>query len=232
MRYFGGKSRIAKQIAGFINKELKAGQPYVEPFCGACWVVSNIATDRIRIANDYHKDLILMWQELQNGWVPPNEVSEELYSASKKAEPSALRGIIGFGCSNSGKWFGGYARDKTNRNYAQNAKNSVIKKIGKMGDVVFHNSSYEDLNYPPNSLIYCDPPYANTTGYSTGAFDHIAFWEWVRQMTNVGHNVLVSEYTAPEDFDAVLTINVKTDMKAADQSKIDRVERLFKFRGV
>ena len=230
MRYFGGKSRIAKQISTYINNQLRPGQPYVEPFCGACWVVAAIDSNRLRLANDFHNDLIIMWKELQKGWIPPDVVSEELYNSLKKAEPSALRGIVGFGCSNSGKWFGGYARDKTGRNYAMNAKNSVLKKIAKMKDVVFSQGSYEDVQCPPNSLIYCDPPYAHTTGYTTGAFDHTKFWEWIRQKSREEHTVLVSEYVAPLDFEAVLTIPVKTDMKASNLTKIDRVEKLFKLR--
>lgn len=230
MRYFGGKSRIAKQIAAYINEQLSPTQSYIEPFCGACWIVSNISSHRIRIANDFHTDLIIMWSELQKGWVPPDVVTEELYNTLKKTEPSALRGIVGFGCSNSGKWFGGYARDKTGRNYAINAKNSVTKKIASMKDVIFSNGSYENVACPPKSLIYCDPPYAHTTGYTTGMFDHVKFWEWVREKSSEGHTVLVSEYVAPEDFESVLTIEVKTDMKAADSSKIPRTEKLFKLK--
>lgn len=231
MRYFGGKSRTAKQISAYLNSQLQPDQTYVEPFCGACWVVSNI-TANTRMASDYHPDLIMMWQELQDNWIPPDIVSEELYATLKKAESSALRGFVGFGCSNSGKFFGGYARDKTNRNYAMNAKNSLLKKIEMMRDVKFANSSYLSITYPANSLIYCDPPYYQTTGYSTGAFDHNEFWEWVRDRSREGHSVFVSEYVAPEDFECVLAIQVKTDMKAADKSKIDRIEKLFKFSGV
>lgn len=229
MRYFGGKSRIAKQISAYINELLKPNQTYIEPFCGACWIVSNICPNRLRIAGDYHQDLMMMWQELQKGWIPPDTVAEELYNTLKKADPGSLRGFVGFGCSNSGKWFGGYARDKTGRNYAMNAKNSVMKKIAKMKTASFVQSSYENIACPSNSLIYCDPPYINTTGYTTGGFDHIKFWEWVRQKSKDGHTVLVSEYVAPDDFEAALTIQVKTDMKAANHSKIDRVEKLFKY---
>ena len=30
-------------------------------------------------------------------------------------------------------------------------------------------------------LIYCDPPYQHTTGYSTGGFDHDKFWDTMRK---------------------------------------------------
>lgn len=229
MRYFGGKFKIAKQIAGFINEQIKPGQPYVEPFCGACWVVSKISPDRIRMANDFHTDLIMMWKEIQAGWVPPAEVSNEQYDKLKTAPSSALRGIVGFGCSHSGKWFGGYARGNTSQRYAENARNSNLKKMKTMTDVVFSQGSYEAVDYPPDSLIYCDPPYASTTGYSTGDFDHIKFWEWIREMTRKGHNVLVSEYVAPPDFETVLEIPTKTHMKDIDGTRIPRIEKLFRY---
>jgi DNA adenine methylase len=230
MRYLGGKSRIAKQLCSYINDQLKPDQPYVEPFCGACWIISNISNNRIRIANDVHKDLMLLWQDLQKGWIPPEIIDEELYNSLKTAESSALRGFVGFGASFGAKWFGGYARDRSSdRNYSREAKYSLLKKLKKMSDVLFINNSYENIQYPAQSLIYCDPPYENTTKYSTHDFDYIQFWEWVRVMTKMGHVVLVSEYSAPQDFTCVLEIKTKTDMGGIDKKKIDRIERLFAF---
>jgi hypothetical protein len=37
----------------------------------------------------------MMFQALQQDWLPPEYVSEEL----KTAQPSALRGYVGFACS-------------------------------------------------------------------------------------------------------------------------------------
>ena len=34
MRYLGGKSKIRKQIATFLESVRKDNQPYYEPFCG------------------------------------------------------------------------------------------------------------------------------------------------------------------------------------------------------
>lgn len=87
-----------------------------------------------RIANDIHPELIIMWRALQKGWIPPSLVSEEDYVKAKAGEGFPfLRGFIGFGCSFGGKWFGGYARDSQERNYALQSKNSVLKQIASMG---------------------------------------------------------------------------------------------------
>ena len=72
-----------------------------------------------------------MWKALQNGWIPPNDISEEEYKyiRENKNENMALTSFVGFGCSFAGKWFGGYARSNDKRNYAKMAKNSLNKKI-------------------------------------------------------------------------------------------------------
>ena len=179
-----------------------------------------------RVAGDLHSDLILLWNALQNGWEPPSEVSEELYNSLKKAESSALRGFVGFGCSNSGKWFGGYARDKTTRNYAKNAFNGLMKKLTNLKDVSFYHGKYDSLK-PEGAIIYCDPPYSKTTGFSVGSFNSDEFWDWVR-IASLQNEVYVSEYSAPADFEVVWEKAVKTDMKDAAKNHIPRIEKLFK----
>lgn len=58
------------------------------------------------------------------------------------------------------------------------------------------NISYSYYEYRDGDVVYCDPPYKNTTGYGI-QFDTDAFWEWVRTRN---YPVYVSEYQAPEDF--------------------------------
>ena len=55
-----------------------------------------------------------------------------------------------------------------------------------------------------NALIYCDPPYSNTTRYNKVLpFDTNAFWIKVREWSIAGHTVVVSERTAPNDFRSI-----------------------------
>lgn len=224
MRYFGGKSRLGKQIATHINLLCGVIENYYEPFCGMCSVFENINAKN-KYGFDLHKDLILLLNAVNDGWIPPTSISEDEYNILKKAEPSALRGFVGFGCSNSGKFFGGYARDKTDRNYAQNAYNSIMKKVKKFENVTFKNQPYDSLN-TKNSVIYCDPPYNNTTGFTVGKFDSNEFWQWVRD-TSKENIVIVSEYNAPEDFNVIWEKSVKTDMNNNKNGKINRVEKLY-----
>ena len=228
MRYFGGKSRICKDIATILNENRGEGQIFLSPFVGGGWVEQYIKGPKVLV--DKHKYLISMYLELQKGWMPPTTIAKEeyLYIKDNPDKMPHLTGFVGFGCSHSGKWFGGYAKDGTGRNYCLNAHNSLIRKIenGLLDGSKFICSDYRDLN-PRDYLIYCDPPYKGTTQYDrevVGYFDHNEFWKIMREWSQ--HNkVFISEYNAPEDFKLVWEKNTKLDMKSNRNQ--DRVERLF-----
>jgi len=222
MRYFGGKVRLACELAHVINEYDVAS--YHEPFCGM-FSVGALVDIPIRSGADTHEDLILLLNAVRDGWVGPEKITEEDYALLKDDDPSPLRAFAGFGCSNSGKFFGGYARESTGRNFAANARSSLLKQAPKIHDVDFRLESY--LDYDRNAdLIYCDPPYDQTTGFTTGKFDTKAFWEWVREQSRRSI-VLVSEYTAPDWATEIWRKEVRTDMNAKAGGKIPRIEKLF-----
>ncbi len=154
-------------------------------------------------ASDVLPDLALLYQALQRGWQPPSVVSEAEYAALRHAPPSAERAFAGFGCSFGGKWFGGYARSNVARNYASNARNGLLKQAAAFGNVEFRTASYDSLPVMPGAVYYCDPPYASTTGYACGGFDHAKFWAVMRVHREAGAQVYVSEYAAPADWTCV-----------------------------
>jgi DNA adenine methylase len=233
MRYLGGKSRIGKQIAAFINPLLVDGAPYYEPFCGACWVTQHIVAPGGRFCSDAHGPLIALWQSLQRGWVPPDTVSEAEYRAAKAGEASPeLRAFIGFGCSFGGKWFGGIARDTRGGGsapHARAAKNSLLKKIQTLRDVVFSHTDYLNTSPSKDSVVYCDPPYKGTTHYSgLPEWDSTTFWNTIRHWSSYA-TVLVSEYVAPADFECVAEYITKTELRTK-KGRVSRYERLFRYR--
>lgn len=227
MRYFGGKSRIAKDIVEVLESYRKEGQAYLEPFVGGGWILSLMTGKRYGV--DKHPYLIAMYNALKDGWEPPESITKEDYENAKNGQaPDYLMGFIGFGCSFAGKWFGGFA-NSPDRNYCKNARNSVMKKMKSMKDVDFLNRDYRELK-PNNLLIYCDPPYQGTTQYGlVGNFDSEEFWQTMREWSK-NNMVLISEYNAPEDFEVVWQQEVITDMNNKDNQKDKRVEKLFKFR--
>jgi len=200
MQYFGGKAKIAKELSGVLNSYLIGNdKPFIDAFCGSCNVISKIDSNRIRIANDKHKELIAMWQWVKEMGVDrlPTDVSKELYYYIKTSttSPDWLKGFVGFGCSFAGKWWGGYGECKRGYNYAKGSANSLARKVVGLDNVNFVCGDYFDIPIPDTpSIIYCDIPYKNTTGYSSGTFNHEQFYTWAYSMKALGHTVLVSEY--------------------------------------
>jgi len=84
------------------------------------------------------------------------------------------------------------------------------------------------LKIPKNSIIYCDPPYENTTKYKD-SFDHAEFWRWCRDKAADGHKVFISEYTAPKDFKCVWSKSAKSSLSANGEcgGSKSSIEKLF-----
>lgn len=229
MQYFGGKQRISKQIVEVLNEYRKGNQPLVEPFVGGCNIISKMSGERY--CYDINEYLIEMYKAVQNGWTPPAIITEEEYDyiRNNKDKDKPLTGFVGIGCSYSGKWFGGYARNKTGRNYCLNAHNSILKQLNEIRDIKFDCKDYKELEFD-GCLIYCDPPYKDTTKYPIiGEFNTEDFWNVMRNWSK-NNTVIISEYEAPYDFECIKEIHTKTDIRNSDGKRENRVERLFRFK--
>lgn len=229
MRYMGGKAKIAKALGEYLRARLE-GRYFVEPFCGALNVTAQMTG--ARLANDMNPYLFTLYSSLQAGWVPPDYLSEEEYASLKNTKDSSnpLTAFAGFGCSFAGRWFGAYARDSKRSNYCLSAKNSLLKKFDRCSDVTFSCVSYKQLSPTDQCLVYCDPPYADTTGYdAVGGFDNTAFWQWVRELASKGVTVLVSEYKAPADFTSVWSTQHTVTAGSARQGGTKLTEHLFEY---
>lgn len=234
MKYMGSKARFAKEILGIVLKDRLPGQNYVEPFAGGMNMVCHATGNRV--ANDVHPYLIPMWEALVGGWIPEKVAKETYYAIRKNPEiyPMHLVGWVGFNCSYSGKWWGGFAGETktklgTVRDYQAEAIKNVLAQVPSIKGVKFTNKSYLELVIPDNSIVYCDPPYAGTTEYAH-AFDHTGFWSWVRNLKQQGHTAFVSEYSAPADFTCVWEKEAKSSLSAngtCGGNKVS-VERLFR----
>jgi DNA adenine methylase len=228
MQYFGGKAKIAKPLAAFLNTQLSDGQPFVDLFCGSCNVISKIDDKRKRVANDLHYELVAMHKAVQGGADLPDTISEDEYVLIRHDGVPWLRGFVGFGLSYSGKYWRGYARGGEDRNYCTNAKNTLLKKHSTMSDVAFSQGTYNDCTLPESSLVYCDIPYKGTTKYSTGAFNHEEFYDWAVKTQEDGHTVLVSEYehNVPEGWEVVWRHESKKDIRNKEGVQEKTVEVL------
>ncbi len=192
----GGKTRIAKQIAAVIDEHRQPGQLVWDEFCGGLSVSVALSKKGPVLASDACVPLIALYKAVQEGWDPPTEVSRETYMAAKLLPDSdPMKAFCGFGCSFAGKWFGGYAkctRPDRIKGYAAGTRKSLLstKFVGSIKQIDF----LEFIPEPTNCIIYCDPPYAGTTGYdSSDKFDYCKFVRRVEQWSEFT-DVFVSEY--------------------------------------
>lgn len=83
--------------------------------------------------------------------------------------------------------------------------------------------SYNEVQIKPNSVVYCDIPYRNCTGYLKD-FDHSAFYDWAESQKEL---VVISEYDMPENrFARVAKIEKRQTMNGLGSGrKVE--ERLF-----
>lgn len=233
MKYMGSKNRIAKYLLPIILKDRKPDQWYVEPFVGGANMIDKV--DGNRIGADSNHYLIAFLKSLQNGFQPPKNIDLQLYNHirdNKDMYKDCVVGCVGFCFTYAAKWFGGFignsndvacvGRDRLGESYR-----SVEKARKQVVGINLVHSSYEDLEIPENSIIYCDPPYANTTKYKDD-FDHGQFWQWCRDMANSGHKVFVSEYNAPNDFECLWQKEINSSLTKDTGSK-KGIEKLFTY---
>ena len=202
MRYLGGKARFGEEIARIVRSKCSQNQTIWEPFCGACWVTQYFTPAFQVKCSDIYEPLIALHCAVQeSNWEPPDFVSEKEYNLTRErwlnGECSPFIGFVGFACSWGGKWFAGYSRGD-DRNFCFEAKESLLEKHQYLKHVIFSHENYRN-RHPHGYVIYCDPPYRGTTGYSSEIFDTRMFWQVVRKWSKE-NTVIVSEYAAPLDF--------------------------------
>lgn len=200
-------------------------------FCGTCSVESKLSLFKPLVCNDIHPYLIAMLKGVQNGYDLPTDITEERWKYIREHldEDPVLSGFVGFGCSFGGKWWGGYARNNEKRNYAAEAKRSLLKDMATLGDATFTCMDYRDVPLPDGCVVYADPPYANTTKYCGRVFDHDAFWDYMRTVSK-SHVVFISEESAPKDFVAIWEKQVRRTLNVEVTQRQNATEKLFVHR--
>jgi site-specific DNA-adenine methylase len=76
--------------------------------------------------------------------------------------------------------------------------------------------SYNEIEIPEDAIIYCDPPYKGTAEYKEGSFNHVEFWDWVREKSKT-NKIYISEYSAPKDFISILEFAQKSTLGGGGQ---------------
>jgi DNA adenine methylase len=232
MKYMGSKKRIVKCILPIMLAERKPDQWWVEPFVGGGNVISEVEGKRLGV--DFNGYLIKALISIRDclDELPKNnkEFTEEDYKKLKLSDSYRHKGYAGFAYSFGAKWFGGWRRDKEGkRDYISEAYKNAVEQSPKLKGVVLVNSDYRNLQIPRNSLIYCDPPYEETTKYRV-KFNHTIFWQWCRDKAKEGHTVFVSEYNAPDDFECLWQKEIVSSLTLNTGAKTS-IEKLFRYKG-
>ena len=85
--------------------------------------------------------------------------------------------------------------------------------------------SYQDFKLPEpiKCVIYCDIPYKGTKEYYNDGkkieFDYNKFYDWVREKSNQGYSIFISEYECPDDFKEVLSIDFNCSFSSSGVKK-------------
>lgn len=254
MIYLGSKNRYAKEIIPIINKFIKDNniKEFYDIFTGGANIADKIICEKI-VANDLNPCIISLHKQAQKDFskIPTSYTKEEYLSAYSNFKllrehlfenktldefqeivnmPLYIIGAYENYTTYSHKGFcGSYLKPidpKSGRkphtearlNHYKQSLEENYKKIN------FISKNYIDLEIPKNAVIYCDPPYKNTTGYDTKEFNHEEYYNWLRKKSKT-NPIFISEQDMPKDFTLIWEQTVKRE--AALNTKKKAVEKLY-----
>jgi DNA adenine methylase len=205
MAYLGGKAKGCEHILFFLNHPSVSNMKYVEPFVGYGHILRRVTNKSKYIASDVNELLITLLKSVQKSNRYP-VITKEQYYKLKTAKNSVRKAFAAFCYSYNGKEFGGYVGDTEKINGRNYPKERCNYYDSLRNNKIFLNTELKCMGYqqhkPTKCLIYCDPPYIQTTTYGTINFDTNKFWNTMRQWSK-NNIVLISEYKAPSDFKCI-----------------------------
>ena len=108
-----------------------------------------------------------------------------------------------------------------------------LENLHRLESLTISKADYKDIFVSePTTVIYCDPPYINTSGYEDAiresGFNHAEFYDWCEAQKGL---VVLSEYTVPADRFTCVWSKEKIVLSAGAKYQITKVERLFVVKG-
>ena len=189
-----------------------------------------------RFSDNINPYLIGMWKGLLEGMTYPETITKETYNEAKTAYntkdytifSAAELGWIGFMASYNGLFFHSYTgvSKSDGKDYVKASIDNIKQQIAPMKGCELRCCSYDALEIPPDSIIYCDPPYQGTEGYGVD-FDYPKFYGWCHSMKQAGHKIFVSEYSMPPEFTCIWSMEVSNSLDRFSKVREKRLEKLF-----
>lgn len=99
------------------------------------------------------------------------------------------------------------------------SKNSIAEFVVSQ----FPKRKHFNVKIENDSVIYCDIPYRDTSGYLCGAFDYEKFYDWAERQTEP---CFISEYDMPSDrFECVASRSKRILLSGGSAS--EKQEKIF-----
>lgn len=249
IRYQGGKQRFAKAIYEVMTdyEYRNTGKNKLNlysPFFGMGAVELEFSKRdndekcvRKITANDINEDVILMWESLQDGWLPKKTCSETYYKKLKTSDPSAERGFYlsayAFGGVFGSSFRGKYQTPEQNKREGLNAYNKVKDVVPYLECFKFRNGSYVKRTPKKGEMVYADPPYYSSLDYGVNKyltdFDYDEFWDTMRRWSKT-NLVFISEEKGkhiPKDFVSIWELSTTRTVGSLKGGKGKKKESLF-----
>lgn len=245
MVYMGSKAKYAGSIVPILQTIITDNDvtTYIEPFVGGANII-----DKINCENKYGYDrsdtLIALLAQAATDWDGVMKSgSRELWDKGKGYVKDGVMpddmtlaqiGAMEFFASYcNGGFPRGYAQNTDKRDYYNEAYRNMEKQAPNLKGIEFKCQNYWELlpEETKDAVIYIDPPYQGTKiyGYANQPkMNYEQFWQWVRDLS-MNNWVLVSEQTAPEDFETVWALEVKRTTNKTNDFKA--TEHLFRYKG-
>ena len=198
-RRYGGKSKLARQIASLIP----AHRVYVEPFCGAAHVLFSKETSAVEVIADRDPHLIDLWQRAANpaavaevaemlGRMPNTKAHYEncrqLFPACADPVERAAAYYVLTQRSINGAFGVGWSRPSRPSDVQADANRitRLRQAHGRLAGVRIECSDFRDLLPRFDSadvFLMCDPPYPHETRRAKVRYQH--------EMTDFDHAALL-----------------------------------------
>lgn len=228
MAYLGGKSTASEHILKILNNPFFDNYKYIEPFCGYCHILRRVINKKSYTISDNNELLIVLLKHIQKTKNKhPNITQKEYTYLKNNISKNKLRASYAAFCySYNGKYFGGYVNQYGDRNYPNERKRyyDLLHDNESFKEASINLNDYTKYKNVKNSLIYCDPPYHNTTEYHS-SFDSNKFWDFIRDLSKDNY-VFISEYTAPKDFICISKKYKHTSLSGKGSTR-KRIEKVF-----
>ena len=242
MTFMGSKSKYVQYIVPILQKVIndRGVSLYIEPFVGGANIIDKVKCER-RIGYDRSDTLIALLCQARDDFSKVlADGNRELWDKGKSyikdgvmpedmtlAEIGAMEFFASF---SNGGFPRGYAKNMAGRNYFKEARANMEKQAPNLKGIEFYQNNYYNLSGFKGTVIYCDPPYANTKHYGYAnqeKMDYTRFWNWAREMSKENY-VFVSEQIAPDDFEIIWEMEAKRTNGKDNNFKA--IERLFRYK--